>query len=301
MSTSIPIVIDCDPGIDDALALLLALGSPELSLQAVTCVAGNRPVEQTTLNARRVLDLAGAHQVPVHAGCARPLAQPDPCCNLVHGADGLGGLDLPLQGPLEAEHAVDALLRLLHAHPPGTLRLVAIGPLTNLALAEIKRPGVLRRAAQLDIMGGAAFVPGNVQPQAEFNFYADPLAAQTVLASGARIQLYGLDVTTQAVMGEAWIESLASLPGRAAQAACVMLQAYASHDRLLHDVCPVAGIALPQLFSAAPHRARVEWRAAESEGRLIAEADAASPLQLVTGVDTDALLDRVRQALSRLP
>lgn len=301
MPTSIPIVIDCDPGIDDALALLLALGTPELSLQAVTCVAGNRPVEQTALNARRILDLAGAHQVPVHSGCARPLAQPEPFCNLVHGADGLGGVALPEPAELQPEHAVDTLLRLLQSHAPGTLRLVAIGPLTNLALAEIKQPGVLRRAAQLDIMGGAAFVPGNVQPNAEFNFYADPLAAQTVLASGAPIQLYGLDVTTQAVMSEAWVHSLTALPGRCAKAAYAMLEAYAFHDRLLHDVCPIAGIVEPGLFKAAPHRARVEWRAAESEGRLIAEPDAASPVQVVTGVDTDALLGRVHEALRRLP
>lgn len=301
MPSPIPTVIDCDPGIDDALALLLALGTPELDVLAITCVAGNRPVEQTALNARRILDLAGAHNVPVHSGCARPLAQPEPFCNLVHGEDGLGGVALPPPTALHTEHAVDALLRLLQDHAPGTLRLVAIGPLTNLALAEIKQPGVLRRAAQLDIMGGAAFVPGNVKAHAEFNFYADPLAAQTVLASGARIQLYGLDVTTQAVMSKAWVASLTELPGRCAQAAHTMLEAYAWHDRLLHDVCPIAGIVEPGLFHAAPHRGRVEWRAAENEGQLIAEPDAGSALHVVTGVDNDALLARVRQAVSRLP
>ncbi|NRF69775.1 nucleoside hydrolase [Aquincola sp. S2] len=305
-STSpLPLLIDCDPGIDDALALLLAAGSPALDIRAVTCVAGNRPVEQTSLNARRVLDLAGADAVPVHAGCARPLTQAEPRSNLVHGADGLGGVALPLRGAVAAGHAIDVLVELLLAAAPGTLRLVALGPLTNLACAELRSPGLLRRAAQIDVMGGAAFCPGNVNPHAEFNFYADPLAAQIVLSAGAQLQLFGLDVTEQARMSDDWIASLAALPGPAAAAAQAMLRAYSGVDPLLHDVCPVAAVFAPELFDSAAHRVAVEWRDREREGRLLVDDAAAAAgdsaiARIVTRANTPALLDTVAQALRRL-
>ena len=134
-----PLVIDCDPGVDDALALLLAAASPEVDLRAVTCVAGNRPVDQAARNACRVLDLAGRGDVPVHAGCSRPLTQPEPRCNLVHGEDGLAGVALPHCRAPSGMPATEVLERMLLDAPAGHLTLAAIGPLTNLALAEIKR------------------------------------------------------------------------------------------------------------------------------------------------------------------
>jgi len=305
----LPLLIDCDPGIDDALALLLAAAAPGLALRAVTCVAGNRPVEQTAPNARRILDLAGADGVPVYAGCARPLAQPEPRSNLVHGADGLGGVELPLRGRVQARHAVDVIIEALQSAPAGSLHLVALGPLTNLALAELRTPGLLKRAARIDIMGGAADRPGNVTPHAEFNFHCDPLAAQIVLCAGAAVQVFGLDVTSQTAMSEAWRASIAALGTPVASAAHAMLQAYANVDPLLHDACPVAALIEPGLFGGEPRRMRVEWRDAVSEGRLVTEAPRAEPTagdgwgrgQLITSVDNTRLLALVRDSVACLP
>lgn len=307
MSASPPtsVLIDCDPGIDDALALLLAAGTPALQVRAVTTVAGNRPAAQTALNARRVLDLAGATGVPVHPGCERSLAQAAPRNNLVHGDDGLGGAVLPQRTPLADGHAVDVLLHALTADDAAHLHLIALGPLTNLALAELRAPGLLRRAARIDIMGGAAFCPGNVTPHAEFNFWADPLAAQVVLASGARLRIFGLDVTNQARMSAAWIDSLARLPGPAARAAHTMLGAYSGIDALLHDVCPVAAVLAPALFGGSRHRVGVQWRDPTAEGRLLVD-DAASAAgetgqaEVITQVDAEALFAHVDAALRRL-
>jgi purine nucleosidase len=285
----------------------------------VTCVAGNRPVEQTAPNARRILDLCGAHGVPVFAGCARPLAQPEPRSNLVHGEDGLGGVALPLHGRVEPGHAADVLIDALQSAPAGTLHVVALGPLTNLALAELRAPGVLQRAARIDIMGGSADRPGNVTPHAEFNFHCDPLAAHTVLASGAELQVFGLDVTSQAEMSPAWRASLATLGTPVAQAAHAMLQAYAHLDPLLHDACPVAALIDPTLFGGETRRMRVEWRDAATEGKLVTEplaegADSAAGCgpggdpagdwgrgRLVTTVDNTRLLALVHDAVARLP
>lgn len=301
------VVIDCDPGIDDALALMLALASPELQVQAVTCVAGNRPLARTTDNAARLLALAGRQEVPVHAGCARPLAQPEPRCNLVHGEDGLGGAALP-PGPAPAPgHAVEVLARQLLDSPPGTLTLIAVGPLTNLALAEIQHPGLLRRAEALLVMGGAVFRGGNVTPHAEFNFHADPLAAQVVLGAGAGVRLFGLDVTAQAVMHRAWVDSLAALPNRAGRAAHAMLQRYASREPRLHDACPVAWAIDPSLFRSERHALAVEWRDPDTEGKVSVQAPAAGSSsagtvhEVVTGVDNERLMALVRSRIATLP
>src|SRR5205085_7927837 len=185
--------MDCDPGIDDALALMLAAASPELRLLGVTCVAGNVPVTLTAPNARRLLDLAGCTSVPVCAGCARPIARADMRSDGVHGSNGLGGVVLPGEGRPEAMHATDYLADVLLREAPGSITVIAVGPLTNLALVELKHPGTLRRARELLVMGGAAFRPGNVTPHAEFNFHCDPVAAHVVLEAGASLTLFGLD------------------------------------------------------------------------------------------------------------
>lgn len=302
----IPILIDCDPGIDDALALFLAAGSAELQLRGVTTVAGNRPVDITALNACRVLDLAGLDAVPVFAGCARPMAHADARCNDVHGLDGLGGVELPARRVPSAEHATTFILRSLLEAPAGTLAIVATGPLSNLALVEILHPGVLRRARSVHVMGGAAFCAGNITPSAEFNFFADPIAAQVVMTSGAKVHLFGLDVTSRAVMSEAWIESLARLETRCGAAAHAMLKAYAALDPLLHDACPVAHLIEPGLFAGRRCRVNVEWRPGADEGRSMVETEGdakavdADDIVVYTEVDNDALLALVGERIARL-
>ncbi len=249
MTTVCEVILDCDPGIDDALALFIASGSPDqLQLRAVTCVAGNRPVAITTDNACRLLKAAGREEVPVYAGAARPLTYPEPHCNLVHGEDGLGGVVLPGAKPPERGHAVDFMVQTLRRAPEDSISIVAIGPLTNLALAEVMSPGILRRARGLFVMGGAITCAGNVTPQAEFNFYADPVAAQIVLNSGGKLSLFGLDVTSKAVMSQEWIRSLSRLDSACGPYAHQMLLAYAALDPLLHDACPIAYLIEPNLF-----------------------------------------------------
>jgi purine nucleosidase len=300
------LVIDCDPGIDDALALLLAAASPELDLLGVTCVAGNRPVDVTSDNACRVLDLAGRGGVPVYRGCERPLACGEARVNLVHREDGLGGVTLPRsRGPLEM-HAIDFLEQTL-GREPGEVTLVAVGPLTNLALAEIKRPGLLRQARRVLVMGGAAFCPGNITPSAEFNFYADALAAHTVVNAGAALSVFGLDVTRQVVLPAVWIESLGALGNRCGPAASAMLRGYARPSPQLHDVCPVAWLLWPALFALEHCLSAVDPRPGLTEGylwarRAPAPAPAwAAPADVCTGVDAPALLARVIERLASLP
>ncbi|MDE1145062.1 MAG: nucleoside hydrolase [Azospirillaceae bacterium] len=299
---STAVVIDCDPGIDDALALALAVASPELDVRAVTCVAGNRPVAVTTRNARRLLDLFGRPDIPVHAGAARPLLHPEPRTNLVHGADGLGGVDLPQDGDaVEDEHAADALARLLLSPTGPELAVVAMGPLTNLALAEIRHPGLLARARSVHIMGGAAFCPGNVTPAAEFNFWADPAAAHVVMTAGARLDLFPLDVTAQAAMTPDWLKDLAAGPGRSTQALAAMLAVYGTQDPLLHDACPVAALLRPGLFQGGTGALTVDYRPGDEEGRCHFTPAAEGAVMLNTGLDAPGLLALMAERLARLP
>jgi purine nucleosidase len=301
------IIIDCDPGIDDAMALLLACASPELELLAVTTVAGNRPVETTTRNAGRILRAAGRDATQVFAGCKRPLAYPEARCNDMHGEDGLGGSALPPGRAPENRHAVDYIEGVLLDSEIDHVTLVAMGPLTNLALVEIKHPGLLRRAHSLLIMGGAAFRSGNVTPSAEFNFHADALAAQTVLASGANVLLFGLDVTSKASMNDAWIASFATLNTRCGRAAHSMLRAYAARDPAVHDACPVAYLVEPRLFSGAPCAVSVDWRPGPTEGHMCAWTSShprrphSTNASVFTDVDAERLLALVHQRIACLP
>ena len=176
-----PIIIDCDPGQDDALAILLALGSPdELEVLAITAVAGNVPLALTEKNARKIVALAGRTDVPVHAGCAQPMVRELVTAEFVHGATGLDGADLPEPTtPLAATHAVDAIIDILRTRPEGTVTICPIGPLTNIAMAMRKAPDIVPRIREIVLMGGA-IGQGNITPSAEFNIYVDPHAAKVV-------------------------------------------------------------------------------------------------------------------------
>jgi len=197
---TIPLIIDTDPGLDDALALLLALGSPEVDLIGVTTVAGNTSLANTTANALRILELAGRGDIPVAAGAARGLIREAPrTAEHVHGADGLGGLSLPAPQtwPVDA-HAVDFIAeRLWAAAEPITI--VAIGPLTNIALLLATHPSAAERIGRLVVMGGAAR-GGNSTPTSEFNVWSDPEAAHRVFAAGLPLTMVGLDVTDRSVV-----------------------------------------------------------------------------------------------------
>lgn len=301
------VIIDCDPGIDDALALMVACGSPEIDLIAVTAVCGNRSVKTTALNASRILQAAGRPDIPVLVGCALPIASKVPRYNLIHGEDGLGGVLLPIGREPAESHAVDYTIRVLAESEPGSVTIVAIGPLTNLASAEIKHPGLLKRAASLLVMGGAAFCPGNATPNAEFNFYADPVAARTVLSAGANVKLFGLDVTSKTLMSDAWIESFAGMDTCCSRAAYEMLRAYVVREPKLHDVCPVAYLLDPHLFKSESFSVSIDCQPGATEGRLVASSMSredpphASNARIFTDADRERLLTLVHGRIARLP
>lgn len=207
-----PVILDCDPGIDDAIAILLALASPELDVLAVTTVAGNVPLAHTTANALRVLDLAGRPDLPVGRGAERSLVHlPTDDSKETHGESGLDGSGLPdpARAP-GAEHAVDLIARLA-LERPGEITLCAVGPLTNVALLAALRPDAFQALRRLVIMGGAA-TGGNMSPYAEFNVWFDPEAAARVVSSAHDPILVGLDVTRRARLDVAEIDALAALP-----------------------------------------------------------------------------------------
>ncbi|MCK4712080.1 MAG: nucleoside hydrolase, partial [Marinosulfonomonas sp.] len=199
------IIIDTDPGQDDAVAILLALASPgDIEVLGITAVAGNVPLPLTHKNARIICELAGKTDVPVYAGCDRPLAHTLVTAEHVHGKTGLDGPDLPdpvMQ--LTDGHAVDYIIDTLRAHPAGTVTLCPLGPLTNIATAFQKAPDIAAKVQELVLMGGAYFQVGNITPAAEFNIYVDPEAADIVFKSGAPIVVIPLDVTHKALVTKA--------------------------------------------------------------------------------------------------
>ena len=261
--------MDVDTGVDDALALLLALSLPEAELVGVSTVAGNVPLHRTTDNTLRLLQWAGRADVPVYAGAERPLVRDAVAADDVHGATGLGAAQLPEARRSPAGDGVEFLLSTLQTRP-GEVTLVATGPLTNLAQAETRVPGVLRQARQVVIMGGAVRVPGNITPTAEFNFYADPHAARQVIASGAELILVGLDVTDQVWLKQVDLQACTGAYAAFCRAACEPVIAFESAHygfagMHVHDPVALGAALWPQLF-----RTQQLWVDVEISGELTA-------------------------------
>ena len=258
-----PVGIDTDPGIDDALALLLAWGSPEIAVEALTVVAGNVTVELGTANARRLLDLRRPDPTPtLAAGAPQPLARPLVTADHYHGRDGLGGLDdWPPVTARPIAPAVQTLLDLTRRHGRA-LSLIALGPLTNLALALEREPGILARPGRVVVMGGAVDVPGNVTPEAEFNIHVDPEAAARVLASGCTIDLVPLDATRQVMVERAQMQAaLARRPGPlGTRVLAFTAHAFARENArmTLHDPLAVGVAVDPTLVEWEPVRIEVD-------------------------------------------
>ena len=304
----IPIVLDCDPGHDDALAIVLAVARPELRLLAITTVAGNAPLDRTTRNALRVLTLLGRSDVPVAAGADRPLLR-DPWVPVeFHGDSGLDGADLPepAVGPLDLT-AVELTARLLRdAGEPVTL--VATGPLTNVALLLRAAPELYERIAAISLMGGSLGV-GNTTAAAEFNIWADPEAAAIVFESGIPIQMSGLDVTHQALVLPADIARLEDLGTRPGRVFADLMRFFAIHHRdrygwdgpPIHDAVAVAWLADPTLVAGRPLRIDVETAGVHSRGRTVADEEGLSgrPVnaEVGTSIDRERLIDMVVAAV----
>ena len=247
-----PVIIDCDPGHDDAMALLLALASPELEVVAVTTVAGNASLEKVTTNALKVLDVAGRADIPVAAGAERALLHPARTADEVHGATGLDGPDLPEPSrAAEPIHAVELLAQKLRERP---LTLIPTAPLTNIALLLAIHPELHERIERIVLMGGAWGI-GNVTPSAEFNIWCDPEAAYRVFTSGIDTTLVGLDVTHRAMLSAARAEALREKGHAGAVVADLHafyrrfhLEVYGHDDTPVHDALAVAHVIDPSLL-----------------------------------------------------
>jgi purine nucleosidase len=308
------VIIDCDPGHDDALAILLALGSPdELEVLALTAVAGNVPLALTEKNARKICELAGRPDLPVYAGCERPLMRELVTAEYVCGHTGLDGPALPApRMPLAGAHAVDAIVEMLRAHAPGTVTLCPTGPLTNVALALRKAPDVAPRIREIVLMGGAIGL-GNITPAAEFNIYVDPHAAKVVFEAGVPLVMLGLDVTHQALVTPSRLEAIRSLGTPVSRMVVELVEFYdiyhrTEHGRVgapLHDPCVVAYLLNPALFGGRACHVAIETKGEHTLGRTVVDWSRrtryAPNATVIDEIDAEGFFALLTERLGRLP
>jgi purine nucleosidase len=307
------IIIDTDPGQDDAVAILLALASPELEVLGLTCVAGNVPLGLTSKNARVVCELAGRADIRVFAGCDRPLRRKLVTAEYVHGKTGLDGIALPDPTmPLAEGHAVDFLIECLREEAPGTVTLCPIGPLTNIATAFARAPDIVPRVAEIVLMGGAYFEVGNVTPAAEFNIYVDPEAAEIVFRSGVPIVVMPLDVTHRALTTRARVEGFRNLGTRVGHAVASWtdfferfdMAKYGSEGAPLHDPCTIAYLLEPDLFSGRHVNVEIETKGEFTLGMTVADwwrvTGREANAMFMGGIDADGFYALLTRRLARL-
>lgn len=299
-------LIDCDPGLDDALALLLAHGDPNIDLVGVTTVGGNVGLENTTRNALQLREYLRFTEVPVAAGASEPLKGATRDASHVHGSGGLGNVVLPEATlPVSQTHAVDFIIETLRA-TPGAVHLVAIGPMTNIALALQKEPAIARWAASFTIMGGS-YTRGNATPAAEFNIWADPEAARVVFEADWQVTMIGLDLTLQAQANSAVIDRMKQL-GTLADELIVPLSTFYFNPKVadwdgqaVHDVCAVAYVTRPDLFLVQPARVNVETKGEFTSGMTVVDFDPPIPNALVaTKLDVDGFWAYVESVYARV-
>jgi purine nucleosidase len=289
------IILDCDPGIDDALAIALAHGNPDIDLLGITTVAGNVGLDRTTENALAVCEFIGAAGTPVTAGCARPLVRPALDARQVHGESGLGGAKLPPPAGQPAPgHAVDYIVDTLRA-TPGEITLVATGPLTNIALAVLKEPRLPELVKDFVIMGGSSG-RGNTTPAAEYNIWADPEAAAAVFRAGWTVTMLGLDVTMRTGAGPAVLERMGALGPLGRELLLPAIDQYRSFADAggppVHDVCAVAYVVEPAVFGLVPARVEVETAGRLTSGMTVTDFRATGPNSLVAmTIDTTRFWD----------
>jgi len=303
------LIIDCDPGVDDAVALMLAFGSPALELLAITAVGGNVPVEKTARNARMLRRIAGREEVPVFMGADRPLRRAPAGAGAFHGPEGLGDLQ-PFEpdAPSADGHAADAIVRLVMERPERSVAMAVLGPMTNLVLALRGEPRLADRLGPVAVMGGARAEGGNITASAEFNVWADPDAAAEVLASGCDVVLFGLDATHQARATDARIARIEALGTAQGEAAAAMMRFSQRVEREIvgwdappvHDVLPVAWLVRPELFELKACRIAVETESELTRGHTAVEfreaAAGSLPHRWAVAVDADGVFDLVTEA-----
>jgi purine nucleosidase len=309
------IIIDTDPGQDDAVAILLALASPdEIELLGIVAVAGNVGLDRTAANARKILELAGRPDIPVHAGCRRPMRRPLVTAEHVHGKTGLDGPVLPDPAmPLQAQHGVDFLIETLLAEAPGTVTLCTLGPLTNVAMALVKAPAIAGRIAGIVMMAGAYFEVGNITPAAEFNVYVDPEAADVVLRSGVPITMVPLDVSHGVLTTPDRLERIRAIGNRCSAAVAEMMAFAAAFDIKkygwaggpLHDPNVIAWLLRPSLYSGRRINVSIETGSPLTLGMTVADwwrvTDRPANVNYLRQADAAGFHALLVERLARLP
>jgi purine nucleosidase len=307
------IIIDTDPGQDDAVAILLALASPELDVVGITAVAGNVPLALTEKNSRKICELAGRPDVKVFAGAVRPLVRPLVTAEYVHGKTGLDGPDLPEPTmPLQAQHAVDFIIETVLAAKDGEITLCPLGPLTNVALALIREPKIAPKIREIVLMGGGFFEGGNVTPTAEFNIYVDPQAAQVVLASGIPIVVMPLDVTHKALTTQKRVDRFRAMKTRVGDATAALLdfferfdeQKYGTDGGPLHDPCVIAYLLKPELFKGRHCNVTVETGSELTMGMTVIDwwsvTGRPANAMVMRDIDADGFFELLTERIGRL-
>ena len=308
------IIIDTDPGQDDALAILLALGSPELDVLGITCVAGNVPLPLTIRNARLVCELAGRRDMRIFAGCERPMVRDLVTAEAVHGETGLDGPDWdePTM-PVQDVHAVDWLVETLMAAEDGEITLCPVGPITNVAMAMIREPRIVSKIGEIVTMGGGYFVGGNTTPVAEFNVYVDPHAAAVMYRSGVPIVTMPLDVTHKALMSPEWIASIRAIGGEVGTKTAAMVSFYERYDLdrygtrggPLHDPATIAYLLKPELYGGTDVFVEVETHSELTMGMTVVDYwdrfGREPNCRWISEVDSDGFFALIRERLMNLP
>lgn len=310
--TARPIIVDTDPGQDDAVALLTALASPgELEVVAVTAVAGNVPLDLTVTNALALVELAGRPEVPVYRGSVRPMVNPLVTAEYVHGPTGLDGADLPPPTLLPADgHAVDKIVEI--ASEREIVTLCTLGPLTNVALALVREPEIVSSIDELIMMGGGFFAGGNTTPAAEFNVFVDPHAAHVVLTSGIPITMMPLDVTHRALTTPERLQRFRDLGTPAGTAVAGMLDFYDRWDMEkygmpggpLHDPTVIAYLLQPEMFGGKEVHVEVVTAPGPTQGMTVLDwwgvTDAEPNATVMRDIDADAYFDLLVERIGRL-
>lgn len=308
------IIIDTDPGQDDAVAILLALASPELEVLGITAVAGNVPLGLTQKNARIVCEVAGRPDVLVFAGCDAPMKRKLVTAEHVHGRTGLDGPELfePTM-PLQSRHAVDFIIDTLRDEPPGTVTLATLGPLTNIATAFHRAPDIVPRVAEVVSMGGAYFEVGNITPAAEFNIYVDPEAAEIVFKSGAPVTIMPLDLTHKALVTKPRNDAFRALGTRTGTFTAEMTEfferfdkeKYGSEGAPLHDPTVIAYLLAPDLFTGRFINVEVETTSDLTLGMTVADwwrvTNRDENATFMGDIDADGFFSLLTERLARLP
>ena len=309
------IIIDTDPGQDDAVAILLALASPdEIEVLGITAVAGNVPLSLTEKNARIVCELAGRPDIPVYAGCDRPLKRKLVTAEHVHGKTGLDGPDLPEpEIKLQEKHGVDFIIDTIMQEPENSISLCPLGPLTNIASAILKQPKIVSRIKKIVLMGGAYFEVGNITPAAEFNIFVDPDAAKIVFEAGIDMVVMPLDVTHKALVTEKRNEAFRQLKSPVGIAVAEMTdfferfdkEKYGSSGAPLHDPCVTAYLIDPKIFSGKNINVEIETKSDLTLGMTVADwwgvTDRKANTFFVGDLDSDKFFSLLTERLGRLP